>query len=83
MPNKLTKVPQQYVVADFIYEKDLEWFMFVYLDEFLNIHREKYPQDATAYGTHGIRALLEASSERIRGQIQASGLSTEKKLVGT
>ena len=78
MPTKLTKAIQQDVVADFIYEKDLEMCMFVYLDMFLDIHWEKYPQDATTYDTRGIRALLEASYERIRRQIQASGLLTEK-----
>jgi hypothetical protein len=78
MPTKLTNATQQDVVADFIYEKDLELCMFVYLDEFLNIHQQRFPQDATAYGTQGIRALLEASYERIRRQIQAGGLLTEK-----
>ena len=78
MPTKLIKARQQDVVADFIYERDLDLCMFVYLYEFLNIHRERYPQNATAYFTHGIRALLETSFEKIYGQIQACGLLTEK-----
>jgi hypothetical protein len=48
-------------VADFVYEKKLEMCMFVYLDEFLDHHRTLYPQDATIFGTDGIKRLLEAS----------------------
>ena len=78
MPKLLTKARQQEVVADFVYAKELELCMFVYLDAFLDTHREKFPQDATLYGTKGIRALLEASYQMIREKLRVAGLLTEK-----
>lgn len=78
MPKLLTKAHQQEVVSDFIYTKEVELCMFVYLDAFLDTHRKNFPQDATLYGTHGIKVLLEASYEMIREKIQAAGLLTEK-----
>ncbi|KAF9302324.1 hypothetical protein BGZ91_009358, partial [Linnemannia elongata] len=78
MPKLLTKSLQQEVVADFIYEKNLEICMFVYLDEFLDYHRNLFPQDATIFGTEGIKNLLEASYQAIREKIDAEGLLTEK-----
>jgi hypothetical protein len=73
----LTKIDQQDVVADFVYEKKLEMCMFVYLDEFLDRHRELYPQEATTFGTDGIKRLLEASYQKIREDIRNLGLLTE------
>jgi len=78
MAIRLTKSRQQDVVADFVYEKKLEMCMFVYLDEFLDNHRTLYPQDATTFGTDGIKRLLEASYQMIRDQIRDAGLLTEK-----
>jgi hypothetical protein len=52
--------------------------MFVYLDEFLDHHRNLYPQDATTFGTDGIKRLLEASYQMIRENIRDVGLLTEK-----
>ena len=78
MPKKLTKARQQEVVADFVYAKELPLCMFVYLDAFLDTHRKNHPQDATSYGTGGIKALLEASYEMIRDRIDERGLLTEK-----
>jgi hypothetical protein len=52
--------------------------MFVYLDEFLDHHRKQHPQDATMYGTRGIKALLEASYQAIRESIQSQGLLTDR-----
>jgi hypothetical protein len=78
MPSRLTKSHQQEVVADFIYETNLEMCMFVYLDEFLDYHRNLFPQDSTTYGTNGIKKLLEASYQAIREKINAEGLLTEK-----
>ena len=52
--------------------------MFVYLDEFLDRHRALYPQDATAFGTNGIKKLLEASYQLIREKIRDAGLLTAK-----
>ena len=43
MPVRLTKERQQDIVADFVYEKNLEMCMFVYLDEFLDHHHKLYP----------------------------------------
>ncbi|KAI1288808.1 hypothetical protein EDD11_009646 [Mortierella claussenii] len=77
MPKKLTKERQQEVVADFVYNKGLELCMYVYLDAFLDKHRANHPQDATAFGTSGIKALLEAPYEMIRERIRAQGLLTE------
>jgi hypothetical protein len=51
--------------------------MFVYLDEFLDHHRTLYPQDATIFGTDGIKRLLEASYGMIRENIRNVGLLTE------
>ena len=65
-PTRLTKARQQEVVADFIYAKNLELCMFIYLDEFLDYHRNLFPQDATTFGTNGIKKLLEASYQLIR-----------------
>ena len=78
MPARLTKSRQQDVVADFIYAKNLEMCMFVYLDEFLDYHRNLFPQDATTYGTNGIKKLLEASYQAIREKIREGGLLNEK-----
>lgn len=78
MPERLTKSRQQDVVADFIYDKRLEMCMFVYLDEFLDYHRKLFPQDATTFGTDGIKKLLEASYQAIREKIREDGLLTEK-----
>ncbi|KAI1286528.1 hypothetical protein EDD11_000356, partial [Mortierella claussenii] len=78
MPKKLTKARQQEVVADFIYEKDLELCMFVYLNAFLDMHRREYPQEGNTYGTKGIKALLEASYQGIRERLLANGLLTAK-----
>lgn len=78
MPCVLTKSRQQDVVADFIHEKNLEMCMFVYLDSFLDFHRQTFPQDATTYGTYGIKALLEASYQAIRERLRDAGLLTEK-----
>ena len=75
---RLTKSRQQEVVADFIYEKNLELCMFIYLDEFLDYHRNLFPQDATIFGTNGIKKLLEASYELIREKIRNAGLLTSK-----
>jgi len=77
MQTRLTKSCQQDVVADFIYEKKLEMCMFVYLDEFLDHHRKLYPQDATIFGTDGIKRLLEASYEMIRDKLRNVGLLSE------
>ena len=77
-PTRLTKARQQEVVADFIYEENLELCMFVYLDEFLDYHRNLFPQDATIFGTNGIKTLLEASYQLLRDKIRADGLLTEK-----
>jgi hypothetical protein len=78
MPARLTKSRQREIVADFIYEKNLEMCMFVYLDEFLDYHRNLFPQDATTFGTNGIKKLLEASYQAIREKIREAGLLTEK-----
>lgn len=78
MPGILTKPRQQEVVADFIYEKNLELCMYVYLDAFIDIHRTKHPDDPTSYDKRRIKALLEASYENIRENLRASGLLTEK-----
>jgi hypothetical protein len=78
MPVRLTKSRQQDVVADFVYAKNLEMCMFVYLDEFLDYHRNLFPQDATTYGTNGIKKLLEASYQAIREKIREGGLLNEK-----
>ena len=78
MPVRLTKSRQQDVVADFVYAKNLEMCMFVYLDEFLDVHRKLYPQDATTFGTIGIKKLLEASYQPIREKLREEGLLTEK-----
>lgn len=74
----LTKSRQQQVVAEFIYAKNLELCMFVYLDEFLDYHRNLFPQDATIFGTNGIKKLLEASYQLIREKIRNAGLLTNK-----
>ena len=60
------------------YDKRLEMCMFVYLDEFLDYHRKLFPQDATTFGTDGIKKLLEASYQAIREKIREDGLLTEK-----
>jgi hypothetical protein len=78
MPTRLTKSRQQDIVVDFVYSKNLEMCMFVYLDEFLDHHRNLYPQDATTFGTDGIKRLLEASYLMIRKNIRDVGLLTEK-----
>ena len=79
MPTKnVTKARQQEVIADFIYEKDLELCMYIYLDVFIDKHRREHPDDATSYSTKGIRALLEASYLMIREKIRMAGLLTEK-----
>jgi hypothetical protein len=78
MPAILTKARQREVVADFIYEKNLELCMFIYLDEFLDYHRNLFPQDATIFGTNGIKKLLEASYQLIREKIRNAGLLTNK-----
>ena len=78
MPKLLTKARQQEVVSDFVYSKELELCMFVHLDAFLDYHRKTYPQDATIYGTQGIKILLEASYQDIRKEIQKIGVLTEK-----
>jgi len=78
MPKLLTKARQQEVVSDFVYSKGLELCMFVYLDAFLDRHRELYPQDGNMYGIRGIKALLEASYQMIRERIRMAGLLTEK-----
>jgi hypothetical protein len=77
-PTRLTKSRQREVVADFIYAKNLELCMFIYLDEFLDYHRNLFPQDATTFGTHGIKKLLEASYQLIREKIRNAGLLTNK-----
>lgn len=51
--------------------------MFFYLDESLDFHRNLFPQDATTFGTDGIKKLLEASYQAIREKIR-EGLLTEK-----
>ena len=78
MPKTLTKARQQEVVADFMYAKELELCMFVYLDAFLDNHRQNFPQDATSYSTGGIKALLEASYQMIRDKLRVAGLLTEE-----
>jgi hypothetical protein len=75
---RLTKSRQREVVADFIYAKNLELCMFIYLDEFLDYHRNLFPQDATTFGTNGIKKLLEASYQLIREKIRNAGLLTNK-----
>jgi hypothetical protein len=77
-PTRLTKSRQREVVADFIYAKNLELCMFIYLDEFLDYHRNLFPQDATTFGTNGIKKLLEASYQLIREKIRNAGLLTNK-----
>jgi hypothetical protein len=77
-PTRLTKSRQREVVADFIYAKNLELCMFIYLDEFLDYHRNLFPQDATTFGTNGIKKLLEASYQLIREEIRNAGLLTNK-----
>lgn len=77
-PSRLTKSRQREVVADFIYAKNLELCMFIYLDEFLDYHRNLFPQDATTFGTNGIKKLLEASYQLIREKIRNAGLLTNK-----
>ena len=77
-PTRLTKSRQREVVADFIYVKNLELCMFIYLDEFLDYHRNLFPQDATTFGTNGIKKLLEASYQLIREKIRNAGLLTNK-----
>ena len=52
--------------------------MFIYLDEFLDYHRNLFPQDATTFGTNGIKKLLEASYQLIREEIRNAGLLTNK-----
>jgi hypothetical protein len=76
MPRKLTKARQQEIVSEFVYGKDLELCMYIYLDAFLDAHRMHYPQEGNTYGTRGIWALLEASYQGIRLEIQAKGLLT-------
>jgi hypothetical protein len=78
MPTKISKARQQEIVADFIYERDLELCMYIYLDIFIDTHRRNYPEDVTTYSTRGIKTLLEASYQMIREQIRATGLLTEK-----
>lgn len=57
----LTKAQQQDIVAEFVERKNLESCMYIYLDEFLDIHRREHPQMGNTYGTSGIMALLEVS----------------------
>jgi hypothetical protein len=72
--SKLTKSRQQDVVAKFVEEKNLEYCMYIYLDEFLDIHRREHPQILNTYGTTGIKALLEASYAMIRDRLRTNGL---------
>lgn len=78
MPKKLTKARQQEVVADFVYEKNLELCMYVYLDAFLDVHRRNYPQKDNTYGTKGIKALLEESYRGIHDGLEKHGLLTKE-----
>jgi len=78
MPREVSKARQQELVADFIYSRDLELCMYIYLDIFLDIHRKNHPDDATAYSSRGITALLEGSYKMIREKILDAGLLTEK-----
>lgn len=78
MPTKVTKACQQELVADFIYEKNLELCMFIYLDAFIDIHFKKYGCSWSAYDESTINALLETSYLDIREKILEGGLLTKK-----
>jgi hypothetical protein len=78
MPVPTTKIDQQEIIADFIYEKHLELCMYIYLDAFINKHRAQHRQECTTYTRDIIWTLLDASYLRIRERLLGQGLLTEK-----
>jgi len=78
MPVPTTRIHQQEIIADFIYEKDLELCMYIYLDAFINKHRAQHHEECTAYTRDTIWTLLHASYLRIRERLLGQGLLTEK-----
>ena len=73
----MTKAQQQELVADFVYEKHLELSMYIYLDAFVDVHRKEF-QEGNIYSANNVRALLEASHEKIRNGLKQQNLLTKE-----
>jgi hypothetical protein len=74
----LTKARQQDIVAQFVYAKDLELCMYIYLDTFLDTHRKNNPRVVEGWKRRDVLAALEVSYKYIREKAIAFGMLTEE-----
>lgn len=78
MPRKLTKSYQREIISDFIYGKNLEVCMFVYLDVLIDTHKKNYPNIVEQWRKRDVLAALEISYRYIRKVAIDAGMLTEE-----
>lgn len=78
MSRKLTKSYQREIISDFIYGKDLEVCMFVYLDILIDTHKKNRPNIVEEWGKKEVLAALETSYSYIRKVAIDAGMLTEE-----